>query len=165
METKNSTDFLLLNTHPYQQKQCLFSIQTTLQSSKFCQQQFFFNTFLAMLKFNSFSKTTTLFLFARKTTFYLKLLDRNYTAMDKNSNLSSQKYNFKIMKIETKLQQKLFNRGTLTWENENHAEHEQKRIKAILRIFDLVNNPIQFDFFFFFLLFCIIPILVQNFCL
>ena len=83
--------------------------------------------------------------------------------MDKNSNLSSQKYNFKIMKIETKLLQKLFNKGTLTWENENHAEHEQKRIKAILRIFDFVNNPIQFEFFF--LLFCIIPVPVQTFCL
>ena len=68
--------------------------------------------------------------------------------MDKNSNLSSQKYNFKIMKIETKLKQKLFDKGTLTWKNESHAENEQKIIKAVLRIFDFVSNLIQFESFF-----------------
>ena len=52
------------------------------------------------------------------------------------------------MKVETKLQQKLFDKRTLTWKNESHAKNEQNRIKAILRIFDFVNNPIQFDFFF-----------------
>ena len=56
------------------------------------------------------------------------------------------------MKKETKLQQKLFDKRTLTWKNENHAKNEQNRIKAILRIFDFVNNPIQFDFIFFVIL-------------
>ena len=58
------------------------------------------------------------------------------------------------MKKETKLQQKLFDKRTLTWKNENHAKNEQNRIKAILRIFDFVNNPIQFDFIFFFVILC-----------
>ena len=56
---------------------------------------------------------------------------------------------FELMKKETKLQQKLFDKRTLTWKNENHVKNEQNRIKAILRIFDFVNNPIQFDFIFF----------------
>ena len=58
------------------------------------------------------------------------------------------------MKKDKKLQQKLFDKRILTWKNENHAKNEQNRIKAILRIFDFVNNPIQFDFFFLCVILC-----------
>ena len=57
------------------------------------------------------------------------MLDRNYTTMDKNSNLSNKKYNFKnlrffeLMQKETKLQQKLFDKETLIWKNEGHAQN------------------------------------------
>ena len=56
-------------------------------------------------------------------------MDRNYTTMDKNSNLSNKKYNFKnlrffeLMQKETKLQQKLFDKETLIWKNEGHAQN------------------------------------------
>lgn len=51
------------------------------------------------------------------------------------------------MQKEIKLQQKLFDKETLTWKNKGHAQNEQNRVKEILRIFDFVDNPIQFDFF------------------
>ena len=61
------------------------------------------------------------------------------------------------MQKEIKLQQKLFDKETLTWKNKGHAQNEQNRVKEILRIFDFVDNPIQFDFFVWFYI-----ILVQT---
>ena len=116
-----------------------------------------------MLNFNSFSRKSGLkhyhgVFFARKTIFYFKMLDRNYTKMDKNSNLSTPVRNitlkiwdlfFDLMRMETKLQQKLFDKGTLTWKNESHTQNEQQpnEMKKQNKINDFVNNPFQFDFF------------------
>ena len=79
--------------------------------------------------------------------------------MDKNSNLSTPVRNitlkiwdlfFDLMQKETKLQQKLFDKGTLTWKNESHTQNEKQpnEMKKQNKMNDFVNNPFQFDFFF-----------------
>ena len=65
------------------------------------------------------------------------------------------------MQKETKLQQKLFDKGTLTWKNESHTQNEKqpKEMKKQNKMNDFANNPFQFDFFFW----CFCIILVQPF--
>ena len=148
-----------------------FNIKNVADLQVLSATEFSFNTFLAKLKFNSFSwklglkhyhgVEKLLFIWncwAEITPQWTKIV----ISPVRNITLKIWHLFFELMKIETKLQQKLFDKRTLTWKNESHAKNEQNRIKAILRIFDFVNNPIQFEFF---LWFCVILVLVQTFWL
>ena len=114
-ETKNITDFLVKRTSLSAAILAYFFKTNLFTELQLIPAIVFFTT-KAYLKFHH-----ERFLFTRRTTFYLKIEDRNDTVEDKNVNISSSKHTFKNGRPDFRgdvkrniIQEKIFQNSSVT---------------------------------------------------